>query len=228
MKHLKSTLIVAAVLTLLLAVAAMAAFAQDENPTYYACVNNSSGTIFIVGAETTCKTNEYRIVWNMQGPPGPPGVSEAWWADRCSTMGCEQPLILTPGSGWHDLWFVDLPAGAYIFDVYLNASTPTIFDTDGTPIGHAPGGVLECAYFSEDAQGNRTDLTGILTPGMGMSVDWSESTGLSHKLELQSEMHFLLSCRFGPGSVDPSLENQAIQIRGSGITAIKVDQIHSP
>ncbi len=41
---------------------------------YNACVNNSSGTIFMVAAEEACKSNETRIEWNMAGPPGPQGV----------------------------------------------------------------------------------------------------------------------------------------------------------
>ena len=48
--------------------------AQTADPTYYACVNNSSGTIFIITAEQSCKSSEYRIVWNATGPAGPQGL----------------------------------------------------------------------------------------------------------------------------------------------------------
>ena len=44
-----------------------------DDTTYYACVNNSSGTIKMVRADGTCATNEQRIVWNQQGPQGLPG-----------------------------------------------------------------------------------------------------------------------------------------------------------
>lgn len=47
--------------------------AHDSNTTYYACVNNSSGTIFIVSPDEPCKANETKIVWNSIGPQGPPG-----------------------------------------------------------------------------------------------------------------------------------------------------------
>jgi hypothetical protein len=39
-----------------------------------ACVNNSSGTIHIVAAGTSCGSNEMPLAWNTQGPPGPPGT----------------------------------------------------------------------------------------------------------------------------------------------------------
>ncbi len=42
----------------------------------YACVNNSSGTIKIVSATTSCANNEILLVWNgdgSQGPTGPTG-----------------------------------------------------------------------------------------------------------------------------------------------------------
>ncbi len=39
----------------------------------YACVNNSSGTIHLVGAAETCSTNEVALAWNQQGPKGDAG-----------------------------------------------------------------------------------------------------------------------------------------------------------
>src|SRR6266481_1420564 len=39
----------------------------------YACVNNSSGTIHLVGAAETCSTNEVGLAWNQQGPKGDAG-----------------------------------------------------------------------------------------------------------------------------------------------------------
>lgn len=53
--------------------APVAAYAQS---TVYACVNSSSGTIKIVTADTTCKTNEVKLSWDVagvQGPQGPAG-----------------------------------------------------------------------------------------------------------------------------------------------------------
>ena len=39
----------------------------------YACVNNSSGTIKIVSATTTCANNEIQVVWNAEGVTGATG-----------------------------------------------------------------------------------------------------------------------------------------------------------
>jgi Collagen triple helix repeat (20 copies)/Divergent InlB B-repeat domain len=47
--------------------------ADGDGTRYYACVNNSSGTIKMIGAAATCANNEIRIEWNQQGPPGPAG-----------------------------------------------------------------------------------------------------------------------------------------------------------
>jgi hypothetical protein len=47
--------------------------AQSGGTTYYACVNNSSGTIKMVNETTACKKHETRIEWNQQGPQGLPG-----------------------------------------------------------------------------------------------------------------------------------------------------------
>ena len=39
----------------------------------YACVNNSSGTIHVVGGADTCSMNEVALAWNQQGPKGDAG-----------------------------------------------------------------------------------------------------------------------------------------------------------
>jgi len=44
-----------------------------EPVTYYACKNNSDGTIYVVALETPCKKNETKISWNEVGPQGPIG-----------------------------------------------------------------------------------------------------------------------------------------------------------
>ncbi len=41
----------------------------------YACVNNSSGTIHIVSATTSCANNELLLVWNAEGPTGAQGAT---------------------------------------------------------------------------------------------------------------------------------------------------------
>lgn len=43
----------------------------------YACVNNSSGTIKIVSATTTCANNEIQLAWNAEGITGATGATGA-------------------------------------------------------------------------------------------------------------------------------------------------------
>jgi hypothetical protein len=49
------------------------AWANDNGEMYYACVNNSSGTIHMTGPVNDCSANEEYIVWSQQGPPGNEG-----------------------------------------------------------------------------------------------------------------------------------------------------------
>lgn len=54
----------------------------DSAPvTYYACVNNSSGTIHMTSATGTCTSNEKQIIWNNVGPAGPAGPQGPAGAD---------------------------------------------------------------------------------------------------------------------------------------------------
>lgn len=59
------------VVVLLLAIGVTMALAEGAE--YYACVNNSSGTIHMVKAGEECNNNEALITWNSVGPPGPQG-----------------------------------------------------------------------------------------------------------------------------------------------------------
>lgn len=45
----------------------------QSSPTYYACVNNNSGTIHVVWGPTQCASNEILISWNQVGPKGDTG-----------------------------------------------------------------------------------------------------------------------------------------------------------
>ena len=64
---------IGAVLILLLSIGFTWAMAQIEDVTYYACVNNASGTIHMVGAGESCNSNEELFVWNNIGPQGDTG-----------------------------------------------------------------------------------------------------------------------------------------------------------
>lgn len=48
------------------------AHAQDPGPALmYACVNNSSGEVKIIGADETCRGNSTKVNWSIEGPaPG--------------------------------------------------------------------------------------------------------------------------------------------------------------
>ncbi len=57
-------------LGLLLALGVSLALAEGDGVIYYACVNNSSGTMKMVAAGETCATNEFLVEWNHVGPQG--------------------------------------------------------------------------------------------------------------------------------------------------------------
>jgi hypothetical protein len=73
----KSLLGIGIVLALVLAGAATWVGAEGDDVLYYACVNNSSGTIHMVAPGDTCNNNEQLVVWNQTGPAGPPGADGA-------------------------------------------------------------------------------------------------------------------------------------------------------
>src|ERR1700689_2186922 len=43
----------------------------------FACVNNTTGAVQIVGSTTTCATGSHKIQWNQAGPAGPTGPKGA-------------------------------------------------------------------------------------------------------------------------------------------------------
>ena len=51
---------------------AVAAYAGASPGEIYACVNNGSGTIKVIGVTATCASNEIKLQWNTQGPQGDP------------------------------------------------------------------------------------------------------------------------------------------------------------
>jgi type VI secretion system secreted protein Hcp len=50
-------------------------WAEDNNTIFYACVNNNSGTIKMVGENKNCSGNEVKISWNQVGPKGDTGAT---------------------------------------------------------------------------------------------------------------------------------------------------------
>ena len=49
------------------------AMANGDAVVYHACINDSSGTFHLAAENEPCNSNETRLVWNQQGPPGPDG-----------------------------------------------------------------------------------------------------------------------------------------------------------
>lgn len=47
--------------------------AQDDTTVFYACVNNNSGAMKMVGSEQECSKNETKFSWNQVGPKGDKG-----------------------------------------------------------------------------------------------------------------------------------------------------------
>ncbi len=74
MKLSNRFIVIGTLVAVVIAVGATWAPSQADDPTYSACVNNSSGNIFMVGQDEQCKNNEHRIVWNSQGPAGADGA----------------------------------------------------------------------------------------------------------------------------------------------------------
>jgi hypothetical protein len=71
----RRVLVVVGVALALLVAGAAWTLAQGGGVIYYACVNNSSGTIHMIGAGDTCGGNEQYITWNSEGPQGIPGLA---------------------------------------------------------------------------------------------------------------------------------------------------------
>src|SRR5262249_10510592 len=82
--------IVGAAFVMALALAPRDADAQQIS----ACVNNSSGTIHIVGQNVPCQNNEVSLKWSS-GPGGVPAAS-SFSCVPADTFG-NQPLNLVPG-----------------------------------------------------------------------------------------------------------------------------------
>jgi hypothetical protein len=134
--------------SLLVALVAALAFAAGSTFVAYAdqgasqidaCVNNSSGTIKIVDAATTCKNNDVKLVWNTQGPQGIPGPQGSQgpagpigpagpqgpegqrgpsdgWGNRRGFSG-DTPIVL--GSENPVMTLQTLPAGQFLLNGYV-------------------------------------------------------------------------------------------------------------
>lgn len=124
MKSHKKLIGIGVVLVVALSVIVSWAFANGETPTpYYACINNSSGTIKVWTEPMDCSNNEFPIQWNNvgpkgdPGPQGPPGSTSA--TEAFTTKRGEIYLYLNVDE---DVITLDLPAGKYVSIVTFMAS----------------------------------------------------------------------------------------------------------
>jgi hypothetical protein len=110
----KNLTMVAVAIVIAIAIGATWVLAQDSPTVYYACVNNSSGTIKVFMEETPCGANEMPITWNRTGPPGPSGLSEAFAAGHGDVhFTSDEP---------QDILLLDLPQGNFISNITIQAS----------------------------------------------------------------------------------------------------------
>ena len=70
MSRPKDQLLVIAVLVIGLLAASMASAHGGDTTRIHACINNSSGTIHVVGPDGACNGNEMAVDWNIQGVAG--------------------------------------------------------------------------------------------------------------------------------------------------------------
>ena len=88
------------VLVALVAVALVgAALASAQGDVYHACVNDSSGAIFMVSGPDDCKNNETYIDWNRIGPQGPPGLANLYLVSSTSVI---LPNYTASATAWCD------------------------------------------------------------------------------------------------------------------------------
>lgn len=66
----RKTFLIGGLVVLFLVVAVTVAWADTDTVTYYACVDNSSGTIHMVDAGVKCSNSEQLVQWNQMGPQG--------------------------------------------------------------------------------------------------------------------------------------------------------------
>jgi len=108
----------------------------------YACVNNSSGTIHLVGSADTCSTNEVALAWNQQGPKGdtgpqgPKGDTGPQGPAGPAGMGGaafyrEQRVPMSIPNSYAEMHRIDLPEGKYLV-------TSTVLVNNLQPSGRIP------------------------------------------------------------------------------------------
>jgi len=153
----------AAILILMLSVAITWAIAQDDNPTYYACVHKGLGSLRIVDFDDECWPYEYKIQWNMQGEPGPPGGQIGDYSFICG--GCEL--------GGIDLSWVNL-SNSWLYRAYLTDANLEGTNFNSSNLQNAWFGTSNLA-FADFSNANLTSANLLSIEGIS-SIIWFNTT----------------------------------------------------
>lgn len=151
-------------------------FALADGPppatTYYACVNNSSGTIKMVSADAECHHNEQKIEWSKGATPS---SSEVYVARTgvmdYQTFGPSSSMVVAELQG--------LPAGSYTITAQETASFPSSLyggevTCTLTPGGaHAIDGMTLGGLVQAGAQRSNVVVTDALTIGDGAIIKYT-------------------------------------------------------
>lgn len=134
----------AGALTLCVAVAGVTFAQADGSPsatTYYACVNNSSGTIKMVGESASCSKNEQKINWAQGASSSQTYVARTGVQDF-QTYGSSSSLVVAELDG--------LPAGSYTVTAQETATLPASYRGGEVTCTLTPGGAhaIEGAVFN--------------------------------------------------------------------------------
>jgi hypothetical protein len=217
MKNRKKLVGIGAVLVLALVTMASWAFANDETlTTYYACINNASGTIKVWTEPKECGGNEFPIQWNNvgpkgdkgdPGPQGPPGPSEAFATGNGDVSFSENAA--------EDVMTLNLPEGEYVSNVTLVATN----EGDGRAF-------VECHYDYIDSGGRYTLpgqswQSGLFGASVGASYFFTESLAHTHAITLEEPTEVIVVCEnnFIEG-------NPAIVINHAEWNVIKVGKLN--
>jgi hypothetical protein len=136
---------------LLLLGALMGALALPAHAdTIYACINNSSGTIKIVGQADVCPTGASKTSWSNAQPTQPPPtdvyISEA--------LG---PIFMTNGGG--DVLTLNVPAGKYLVSGQVESFGSIGVESVGCFLVNMSNGT----FFSEGIVGTNVTVTRLGT-----------------------------------------------------------------
>jgi len=200
----KTLHLVGLVLIVAVAIGATWAWAQDDGTIYYACVNNSSGTIKVFMEPTACNANELPISWNQTGPPGPSGTSQAFAAHHGGAL-------LTESNTPQDVLLLDLPQGSFISNITIQSQ---YLATSGN-------GFVSCMW-DKIVDGERSALGGW-TVGGTVPQGQQETFARTFSFELFDEdgAQVIVFCDASFGETGAE-----ILLNYSNWTVIQVDTVH--